>query len=651
MPRAARIDPSEIPQSEDSWVFALRKLHIWIANESEEPVRALVMLLVNRRENLVQAAKIVSKASPRDIQKFLIKTMTHPDKKMGRQPGRPARIIFEDQELFKTLTPVLQEIHIRTIYYPKSEAVDELVRSLDAHMNDDQPEIPGLFSGKGVTRTAAAALFEAAAEFYRQAPWVQLGNDDFLAVHITPRNELWYVCVLGRAGVEYGLSLFKRWEDVELFYRAHDHPMEIIPEGGLHSLLFNSIDMISFDDLDDIERYGWEVAGPQAYPFPSIFLTNEGVARPDLAELLCYEALLRAIPELVKNHLQKNRQNEIEPLETRVTVLTSGGSRTVEFKYPAGKLPLEEMPALEGNEWDILDPDETNNPFDFRMMEGEIASKFGGLENSRLDPQVQKAQQTMYRAWDEKNAARRLRLAHQALKESENCADAYVLLAEEEADTLEQAFKYYQEGVAAGERALGKKFFKENAGVFWGLLETRPYMRALAGKANCLWRLERQDEAIKAYQELLRLNPQDNQGIRYVLVDLFLGLKREDEVEKLLASYNDDWSTVWLYTRALLTYRSAGASTKANRKLKDALKENPHVPDYLTGKKRIPNRLPEMLEWGGESEAVDYAANHLNYWRSTPGAIQWLKEQQAAAPLLARKTPIKGATKQNKKRG
>jgi tetratricopeptide (TPR) repeat protein len=651
MPRTARLAPSVLPQREDSWVFAIRKLRTWIADESEEPVRAIMMLLVNRTEGMILASEIVKKVSSRNIQKFLIKAMTHPDKKMGMQPGRPARIIFEDQKLFKTITPVLQEIQIRAIFYPKSEAVDEVVRELETYMSEGLPEIPGLFSGKGVNRTVAAALFEAAAEFYRQAPWVQLGNDDFLAVRISPRNEQQYICVLGQAGVEYGLALYKHWEDIELLYRAHDHPLEIVPEGGMHSLLFNPINMISFDDLDDIERYGWDVAGPQAYPFPAIFLSNEGVARPDLEEIHCYEALLRAIPELVKNQLQKNPQGEIDPLETKLTVMTSGGSRTVEFKYPAGGLPLEKMSALEKNEWDYLESDETNNLFDLRMMEGAIANKFDVLENSSLSPQVQKAQQTMYRAWDETNAAKRLRLAHQALKESEDCADAYVLLAEEEADTLEQAFKYYQDGMAAGERGLGKRYFKENAGQFWGLLETRPYMRALAGKANCLWRLKRWNEAIKTYQELLRLNPGDNQGIRYILVDLFLGLKREDEVEKLLASYDDDWSTVWLYTQALLTYRSAGPSAKANRKLKDALKENLHVSDYLTGKKRIPNRLPETLEWGGESEAVDYASNHINYWRSTPGAIQWLKEQQEVAPLPARKTHTKGAKKQNRQGG
>jgi len=147
------------------------------------------MLLMNRREGMILASEIVKKASWRDIQKFLIKAMTRPEKKLGLQPGRPAKIIFEDQELRRTLTSFLQEIQIRAVYYPKSASVDELVKDLEGFLNEGQPEIPGLFSGKGVTRTAVAALFQAAAEFYRQAPWVHLGNEDYLAVRISPRNE------------------------------------------------------------------------------------------------------------------------------------------------------------------------------------------------------------------------------------------------------------------------------------------------------------------------------------------------------------------------------------------------------------------------------------------------------------------------------
>jgi hypothetical protein len=54
------------------------------------------------------------------------------------------------------------------------------------------------------------------------------------------------------------------------------------------------------------------------------------------------------------------------------------------------------------------------------------------------------------------------------------CADAYVLLAQEEADTVKRALELYQQGVSAGEKALGADYFQENTGYFRGLLETRP---------------------------------------------------------------------------------------------------------------------------------------------------------------------------------
>ena len=50
-----------------------------------------------------------------------------------------------------------------------------------------------------------------------------------------------------------------------------------------------------------------------------------------------------------------------------------------------------------------------------------------------------------------------------------------------------------------------------------------------------------------------------------------------------------------------------------------AFEVNKHVPDYLTGKKRIPSIRSDMITMGGEDEAVNYASANLNHWRKTPG--------------------------------
>ena len=104
----------------------------------------------------------------------------------------------------------------------------------------------------------------------------------------------------------------------------------------------------------------------------------------------------------------------------------------------------------------------------------------------RASDTTARAQEVMYKAWDQTSPGARVALAHKALTISPLCADAYVLLAEEEAKSVEEALEYYRKGVEAGEQALGPEGFKEYAGHFWGFLETRPYMRARAGLAATL---------------------------------------------------------------------------------------------------------------------------------------------------------------------
>jgi tetratricopeptide (TPR) repeat protein len=411
-----------------------------------------------------------------------------------------------------------------------------------------------------------------------------------------------------------------------------DDPMEALPDKGTHSVMFNEITYVPFDDLDAVEQLGWEVINAEAYPVPIVYHKASGtVRRPTLKDLRWDEAALRAIPIALHDFLKPTGLGDYEPFETSVEVSTSSGPIKVEVKYPGGALEhlMRPGPGLDRRHGDLDDEEEADELpfFDRRGMEGfmqrAIAQQLGEQPGSG-DPQLDQAQQIMYRAWDESHPGKRLTLAHQALATSPDCADAYVLLAEEEADTVGRALEYYQQGVDAGRRALGEEYFVEDVGHFWGLLETRPYMRALSGQASMLWELRRYDEAITIYREMLHLNPNDNQGVRYSLLQLLLELERGDEARALIAQYADEYSTTWLYTQALLAFQQEGDSSASVHALKEALKQNPHVPPYLSGQKRIPNRLPDTISPGAETEAIDYAVGHLNDWRRTPGAVEWM---------------------------
>jgi tetratricopeptide (TPR) repeat protein len=260
---------------------------------------------------------------------------------------------------------------------------------------------------------------------------------------------------------------------------------------------------------------------------------------------------------------------------------------------------------------------------DRRAMEGMLAAIGRGAAHDAADEALFHAQDLMYEAF-ETQGARRVALAREALAISPDCADAYLLLAEETASSIEEARELLEQGVAAGERALGREPFAEDVGHFWGLIETRPYMRARAALAETLWALGRREEAVEHQRELLRLNPNDNQGVRYRQAEYLLALERYDELDELFAAYEDDAAAAFAYTKALAAFRRQGDTPQARQLLAEARVENPHVPAYLSGRKRLPARLPSYIGFGDASEAVDYAAGAKGQWEDVPGALAWL---------------------------
>lgn len=156
---------------------------------------------------------------------------------------------------------------------------------------------------------------------------------------------------------------------------------------------------------------------------------------------------------------------------------------------------------------------------------------------------------------------------------------------------------------------------------------SRPYMRALSGLAECLWKKGRREEALNIYWEMLRLNPNDNQGIRYQLGFRLLDQERYKELEKLFRAYHEA-SCFMLYNLALCRFCcNAGIADKTLRR---ALRANKHVPVYLLEEENVPSRQPDYYSPGREDEAAIYAGEAGAAWRKSPGALDWLRDIRSA---------------------
>ncbi|MFI5460491.1 MAG: DUF6930 domain-containing protein [Isosphaerales bacterium] len=286
---------------------------------------------------------------------------------------------------------------------------------------------------------------------------------------------------------------------------------------------------------------------------------------------------------------------------------------------------------------------------DRRVMDGVMRRLLGGLFGSREQTPLSKAQDLMDKAFESHDLMKQVELAKRALELSHDCADAYVLLAEQ-TKSRREALELFEKGVAAGERALGPAAFQNDVGHFWGLIETRPYMRAREGLASLLWTMGRRDEAIGHLQDMLRLNPNDNQGVRDTLAGWLLAKGSDKELVRLLEQYDED-SATWAYTKALVAFRQHGDTAEARKLLKKAKAANEHVPAYLLSQKPLPREQPDYYSPGDRNEAVFYVASALSGWRETPGATAWLKATEQGTNRSKDPTPdSQGPTRAVKER-
>ncbi len=252
----------------------------------------------------------------------------------------------------------------------------------------------------------------------------------------------------------------------------------------------------------------------------------------------------------------------------------------------------------------------------------------------------EEAQELFYDAMEASTEAARTALLEKVLKLDPGHVDALLVVLRDHFVLPGDEIELLRKIVALAERRLGRQAFEGFAGHFWGYFETRPYMRARLQLAEALHKSERFEEEIQELEGMLKLNPNDNQGLRYGLLACDLALKRLDRAAELFEKYDEcRFNTVFAWGRVLERFLNGDLSGAQNA-LIQAREQNPHAELYISGHKRLPKRLPGVYAPSSSEEADCFAESLCLAWKGYPEALSWLSTQ-ASISIKSKKSDVK----------
>jgi tetratricopeptide (TPR) repeat protein len=239
-------------------------------------------------------------------------------------------------------------------------------------------------------------------------------------------------------------------------------------------------------------------------------------------------------------------------------------------------------------------------------------------------------------AWEAETPAKRIKLARQALGIDLDAIDAYNLLGIH-AETLAERVALFREAVRTGERLfapyIAESEGEEDAG-WWSFIGTRPFMRAQHNLGLALLEAGDRDEAATVFQRMLKLNPNDNQGIRMLVMQIAAEDGDYGTCKLLFADYPEDWSLEIIATRLLVDI--------ATRKKIDFVahfaeigENNKYVLPLLATAAKS-NRWPrppaiDMIAFGSKDAAAIYLDAFKKAWQRQPKLLEHFLQAYEAA--------------------
>jgi tetratricopeptide (TPR) repeat protein len=169
--------------------------------------------------------------------------------------------------------------------------------------------------------------------------------------------------------------------------------------------------------------------------------------------------------------------------------------------------------------------------------------------------------------------------------------------------------------------------------LLWSHFDNRPVLQSLWSFGMECQQAKDYERAIKEFNFCMRLNPCDDKGLRYLLLECYQELNRYEAILELEKEYEGDYSVDFYYGKVLALWYT-GRKAEASEQLEAAKSTFPHVASELLASDHQfpfdefeePYFFDGTYPLGSRQEAHHYWMKTRKLWESSPELIDFLKK-------------------------
>ncbi len=229
-----------------------------------------------------------------------------------------------------------------------------------------------------------------------------------------------------------------------------------------------------------------------------------------------------------------------------------------------------------------------------------------------------------------RSASKKTACLRKAIEQDASCSIARIELADTDYQSgrWNECRRGYQEVIAREEHR-----WRGESPEWWSDLETRPYLRALYGHAMIEWQQGRFTQTAADLQQILNLNPSDNQGVRFLIPLVHLLEENDADALKSLKQYEQNYPDDYcepalLFGKGLAEWRN-GSEETARAAYHSAMLKNIYIAPLLLDQPIPPADIWHPNDRSELNYAQDFMQSYATLWDRDPAALRFVRETLA----------------------